>query len=85
MTEIIKTKTTHYEVLQVRDDILTFDKQFVDIRKKYKYKGFECFNCNKHFIVGERIGLMVTNKGNKTVCNGCAKEFAKKLRLEVGK
>jgi hypothetical protein len=77
---ITKTQTTNYEILQSKGNLFTFDEKYRKIRGNYKYKGFECFACDKHFDDGEQFGLIVTNKGNKTVCNNCAEKFREELK-----
>lgn len=77
--QIIKTKTTVYNVTQVGIDFMEFSERYRQIRGKFKYKGFECYSCNKDFKDGEKISLIITNKGNKTVCRQCGMKFKEEL------
>ena len=78
--EIVKVTSKHYRVLQARSDMFTFNEKFRNIRKNMKYHGFECFNCSAKFEDDDRFGLIITSKGNKSVCNKCAKMFENKIR-----
>jgi rRNA maturation endonuclease Nob1 len=80
MPEIIKTKTTVYNITNVAIDFAVFDNLWREIRGRFEYKGFECYACNKHFEDGESISLIFTNRGNKTVCRECGLKF--KVELE---
>ncbi len=79
MPEIVKTKTTRYEITNVAIDFLIFNESFRRIRGNRKYKGFQCYNCNHKFEDGEKMSLIFTNKGNKTVCRKCGDLFNKEL------
>lgn len=83
MPQIIKTKTTIYNITQVAVDFLIFGNRFKEIRNKFKYKGFECYSCNKPFKDGEKVSLILTDKGNKTVCHECGQKFKKELEDET--
>jgi hypothetical protein len=78
---IQKTTTKSFKVLHVKGDILTFDERYRNIRKNMKYRGFGCFNCSRKFKDGERFGLIITDKGNKTVCNECVDKISKELEV----
>jgi predicted SprT family Zn-dependent metalloprotease len=80
--EITKTRTTRYKILHVDVDAFTFDEHWRRIRGESRYKGFECYACDKHFKNGDRMGLIFTDKGNRVVCQECAKEIAKELAKE---
>lgn len=82
MPQITKTRTSVYNVLQVAVDFLTFDEKYRKIRGGCKYKGFECYACNKHFQDDEKISLLVTDRGNKTACHKCATNFKSELVKE---
>jgi hypothetical protein len=79
MPQITKTKTITYNITHVGIDFLVFDKQYRKIRGGFEYKGFECFSCNKSFKDGEKISLIFTDKGNKTVCYKCGTKFMEEL------
>lgn len=79
MTRITKTKTTSYNILQVGIDMFTFDESYRRVRGGAKYKGFQCYSCNKKFKDDEKISLAITDKGNKTLCHSCAVEFKTEL------
>ncbi len=79
--EIVKTKTTRYEITNVAIDFLTFDENWRRIRKNRKYKGSQCYNCYTAFKDGEKMSLVFTNKGNKIVCRGCGESFKKELEV----
>jgi RNase P subunit RPR2 len=84
MPQIIKTRTTVYNITNVSIDFATFDETWRRIRGNYKYKGFECYSCHKPFMDGERIGVIFTNRGNKTVCRECGIKFVAELKTEAG-
>ncbi len=79
MVSITKTKTTIYKILSSRPDMMKFCEEYRQIRGSFKYRGFECFNCNYRFKDGDGIGLTITDKGNRVLCNKCAIEFKRKL------
>jgi RNase P subunit RPR2 len=79
MPQITKTRTTTYNITQVAVDFLAFNEQYRQIRNGMGYKGFECYACNKPFMVGEKISLIFTDKGNKTVCRECGTKFKEEL------
>ena len=79
MPTITKTKTTTYDITNVYLDMMIFNESFRRIRKNYKYTGFSCFNCGKSFQDGEKISVIFTKKGNKTVCHECGEIFANEL------
>lgn len=73
--EIVKTRTTRYQVIQAMVGLLTFNEAYRRIRGNNRYKGFSCFNCGKDFEDGEKLGLIITTKGNKVVCRACGLKF----------
>lgn len=81
--EITRTKTTTYKITQVAIDFLEFNERFVQLRKNFKYQGFQCFNCRKKFEIGEKISLIFTGKGNKLVCKKCGTDIQEQLNKEV--
>jgi rRNA maturation endonuclease Nob1 len=84
MPEIVKTKKTVYSIKQVAIDFAVFNERWREIRGRFRYKGFECYACNKHFQDGESIGLIFTDRGNKTVCKECGTKFKAELLTEAG-
>ena len=84
MPEITKTRTTTYKITQVAVDFHVFDERWRNIRGEYRYKGFDCFVCHKKFEDGERIGLILSSKGNKVVCQKCATKIEEQLQAEAG-
>ena len=80
--EITRTRTTVYKVTQVAVDFLEFSERFVQIRRGWKYQGFECFSCHRKFEIGEKMSLLFTSKGNKTACRKCGMEAKEQLELE---
>lgn len=79
---IQKTITKSFNIQQVSTDFCTFDENYRRIRGGARYKGFQCFSCNNKFIDGSRIGLIITNKGNKVVCQSCAIEIKNKMEAK---
>jgi len=77
--EIVKTRTTKYAIQQIGLDFLIFDENYRRIRQNFKYQGFECYICGKHFTDGDKISLIITNKGNKFVCHDCGIAIQKEL------
>jgi hypothetical protein len=80
--EITKTKTTKYIIRQIALDFLAFDEKYRSIRENNSYPGFECYICNKHFKDGDKISLIITDKGNKVICHECGIEIQKELEVE---
>ncbi len=80
--EIVKTKTTKYIIQQIALDFMTFDEKFRNIRENYKYQGFECYACGKHFNNGDKVSVIFTDKGNKVVCHDCGVEIKNELEVE---
>ncbi len=81
--EIVKTQITHYKILNVALDFLTFDERYRNVRRDNTYQGFECFNCGKYFLDGEKMSLAFTNKLNKVICRDCGVMFKSELLAEV--
>jgi protein-arginine kinase activator protein McsA len=79
MPKITKTKTTVYNISQVGIDMMEFNERYRQIRGNMNYKGFSCYSCNKHFEDGEKISLIITDKGNRTVCHKCGMKFKDEL------
>ncbi len=82
MPKITKTRTTVYDITHVAIDFAVFDERWRRIRGSFRYKGFKCYSCGKHFQDGELISVIFTNRGNKTVCAGCGAKFASELLEE---
>ena len=80
MPEISVTKTTTFRITDSRPDMMKFNKTYRSVRANMKYKGFECFSCKHKFDDNEKIGIIFTRKGNKSVCNSCAIKFQEELR-----
>ncbi|MBA1335893.1 MAG: hypothetical protein HPY66_1711 [Firmicutes bacterium] len=76
---ITKTRTTTYRISHVYLDMMVFNENFRRIRADHKYQGFECFSCGKHFQDDEKISVIFTDKGNKTVCHECGAKFKEEL------
>lgn len=70
--EIVKTRTTRYQVIQAMVGLLTFNEAYRRIRGNNRYKGFSCFNCGKDFEDGEKLGLTIA--GNSTLRRGLGSE-----------
>jgi rRNA maturation endonuclease Nob1 len=83
MAQIIKTKTTVYNVTNVAIDFAVFDEHWRRIRGNFKYKGFECYACNKHFKDGENISVIFTDRGNKLVCRECGLKSKSELEADA--
>ncbi|MDQ7095974.1 hypothetical protein REC12_20475 [Desulfosporosinus sp. PR] len=79
---ITKTTTKTFNILQVELDMLTFDESFRRIRQNFRYTGFECYKCGRHFLDNEKISLIITDKGNKVVCHDCGSEIKQELEEE---
>ena len=77
--QIVKTRTTTFSITQVAIDFLTFDQKYREIRGGFRYKGFQCYSCGKHFEDGEKLSLALTDKGNKIVCHECGMKFKEEL------
>lgn len=84
MPQIIKKKTTVYNIEHVNVAFSVFDETWRRIRGNFRYKGFECYACNKQFNDMDPIGLIFTNRGNKTVCQECGAKFETELLAEAG-
>lgn len=79
MVSITKTQVTTYEITHIILDMMDFNECFRTIRKNYKYKGFSCFNCGREFQDEEKISVIFTKKGNKTVCRKCGQKLKEEL------
>lgn len=73
-------KTERYSISNIALNIFTYTEQFKQIRSKFRYKANKCHVCNKKFKIGEKISSAVTNKGNRVICNDCAKKLAENNR-----
>ncbi|MCM3452775.1 hypothetical protein M3685_02280 [Heyndrickxia oleronia] len=79
MPQIIKTSSTTYNIKQIGLDFMVFNEDYRRIRGRAKYKGFNCFSCEKNFVDGEKISLAITDKGNKVLCQSCGGNIKKDL------
>lgn len=80
MASIDRTRTTTYNIRQARAGMFIFDEDYRRIRGSFRYKGFQCFNCHYRFKNGDKIGLAITDRGNKVLCHQCAKKFESELK-----
>ena len=83
--KINKTKTTVYDIRAIKVDFSEYTERFREIRNRFKYKGSACFICHKPFAIGDMIGLIFTDKGNKVVCQACAGKVEAELAEEKGR
>lgn len=81
MTKLTITKTTtkHYNIQQIGLDMMCFNESYRRIRGKMKNKLFSCHSCGRNFLDGEKISLIITDKGNKMVCHQCGVEIKEEL------
>ena len=70
------------KILQARANMFKFNEQYRRIRGNMRYKGFSCYCCKRDFEENESFGLMITDKGNKTVCNECVQNIQKGIKNE---
>ena len=77
--KINKTKTTVYDIRAIKVDFSEYTERFREIRNRFKYKGSACFICHKPFAMGDIIGLIFTDRGNKFVCRACARKAEAEL------
>jgi transcription elongation factor Elf1 len=68
--------------MQIGLDMITFDETYRTIRANHRYQGFSCYVCNKSFKDGDKISLIITDKGNKVVCHGCGVDIKHELEVE---
>lgn len=73
----VKKTTTNYKSIKI--DFLTYDESYVRIRKSVGGKLLICFHCNKIPAMGEAIGLLFTDKGNKITCSKCSQEIEREI------
>lgn len=79
--QVIETTVTRYDVLQVGLDVFTYDDKFRTIRETVGgYQASECFACGRAFKDGESIGLAITSRGNRAVCQTCGAKLLKELK-----
>jgi hypothetical protein len=72
--QTVTTKT--YTPIWIHQEFSVYDKQFINIRSRMKYKADTCIKCNHKFELNEMIGLgCFENIGNKMLCQKCAKEL----------
>ena len=76
---ITKTRTTTYNIQQISLDMLTFNESYRRIRGEMKHKMFDCHSCGKDFKDGDKISLIITDRGNEVVCHDCGIEILKEL------
>ncbi len=65
--EIAKVRAVKYIIQQIALDFITFDEKYRSIREGHRYPGFECYACNKSFKDGDKISLIVTDKGKSNL------------------
>jgi hypothetical protein len=80
---IEKVKKFRYHVTGVNFPFMEFTERYKSIRKKAKYKGFQCWKCNIKFKIGDKIGLLFfKGHGNRVICINCSIVIEKELYLE---
>lgn len=71
-TTIKKTVTTY---LKIRSNFLIYDEKYIRIRKKVGGGLLGCFHCGNKPPMEDKIGLLITDKGNKITCSRYSKEI----------
>jgi hypothetical protein len=78
--EKIQRCISKYKIKQAGENMFCFTKRYREIRQHMRYKGNQCFICGHKFEDNEKFGLMITDKGNKTICNECAGQIQQELK-----
>lgn len=87
VARITKIKRTTYVISDVsQEDGIVFDfTKFKDIRKRLGLRLGEkentCLRCNKNFKDGDRLYMVITDKGNYFVCSDCVKKLRREMNL----
>ncbi len=76
---IVKTRTTVYRIQQIALDFITYDEVYRRVRSSMRHKMFNCHSCGRHFIDGEKLSLIVTDKGNEVTCHECGVKIKEQL------
>ena len=79
---ITKTTTKRYNIQQIALDMMCFDESYRRIRGNMRNKLFSCHSCGRNFQDGEKMSLIITDKGNKMVCHKCGEEIKAELGEE---
>lgn len=79
MSEYTHIIRTTYKVQQIGIDMFTFDDVWRRIRGNSRNKMFHCHKCKKAFQDGDKISLLITNKGNKAACHNCANKLKEEM------
>lgn len=73
ITKTVPAHTVSFEAISCKLDWLTMTPQFRAIRAGFRYKMDSCFWCRTKFQDGDTMALAIANKGNKVLCQDCAK------------
>lgn len=76
MKSFTKTTIETFTPRWVKIDFSIYGEEWIRIRGTMQYKANKCFKCNKHFKMGDTIGLAAFIEiGNKVLCKSCAEEL----------
>ena len=79
LTKTVPAHTVSFEATFCKPDWLKMTPQFRAIRSKSRYKMDNCFWCHYKFQDEDMMALAISNKGNKVLCQTCAKLLATNL------
>lgn len=73
---VTRTKTTEAKVFSVSGNPYSrYTEGWRRIRAEMEVPLDACWLCHKKFEDNEEIYLMITSKGNKVLCTGCAQDM----------
>ena len=87
-TTITKITETHYKISDISpEDGIVFDfTKFKNTRLTYGLKFGDkektCLNCDKPFQDGDRMYMVITDKGNFFVCKDCVAKLRRKMGVK---
>lgn len=87
-TTITKITETHYKISDISpEDGIVFDfTKFKNTRLTYELrfgdKEKTCLNCDKPFQDGDRMYMVITDKGNFFVCKDCVAKLRRKMGVK---
>ena len=76
MKSFTKTKTTVYTPINILENFIVYDEQYISVRRNMENDENKCFKCDYCFKLGEVMSLAsIKYVGNKVLCQKCASEL----------
>lgn len=75
LSRVVPAHISSFEATSCKLDFMEMSPRFRAIRGKMRNPMDKCHWCKHAFADGEMMALAFTNKGNKVLCQSCAKQM----------